>query len=144
MAGRRVPTACKAFNLLETALGRPKGMAAPSTPSSPSSPAAAAYRPRFTPYEVAWRYQKVLLEHIGRQRKAGTPVEDALLLVQHPSVYTLGRGATVDNLKFVPNTDTDTDQASPRVYRIERGGEVTWHGPGQVSHQLCGCRVSSL
>ena len=119
-------------------------MAAPSSASSPAAAAApSAYRPRLTPYEVAWRYQKVLLEHIGRQRKAGTPVEDALLLVQHPSVYTLGRGATVDNLKFVPNTDADTDQASPRVYRIERGGEVTWHGPGQVSHQLFGCRVSS-
>ena len=79
-------------------------------------------------YQDAWRYQKVLLEHIGRQRKIGAPVDDAMLLFQHPSVYTLGRGATVNNLKFDP-----TIQHSPhQVHRIERGGEVTWHGPGQI------------
>lgn len=125
MARPRV--ACKVFNLLEAKLA-----------------AASSSAPRLTPYDDAWRYQKLLLEHIGRQRKVGQPVEDAMLLVQHPSVYTLGRGATVDNLKFVPRTDdADGDDGgdaarAPLVYRIERGGEVTWHGPGQV------CTVSSI
>ncbi len=54
-------------------------------------------------------------------------VENCLLLVQHPSVYTLGRGASLNNLKFQPETNS-----AHMTIRIERGGEVTWHGPGQV------------
>ena len=84
---------------------------------------------QFIDYQTIWRYQKALLEHIGQARKAGHPVDDVLIVVQHPSVYTLGRGATVNNLKFVPNNAMDSPN---KVHRIERGGEVTWHGPGQV------------
>lgn len=51
---------------------------------------------------------------------------DVLLLLQHPPVYTLGTGSTTDNLKFDPQT-----HHIPLV-RTERGGEVTYHGPGQV------------
>ena len=96
---------------------------------------------QFIDYQTIWRYQKALLEHIGQARKAGQPVDDVLLVVQHPSVYTLGRGATVNNLKFVPNNAID----SPcKVHRIERGGEVTWHGPGQVRTTLLPCCWKSL
>eukprot|EP00798_Chlamydomonas_sp_ICE-L_P002531 gene2531-5482_t len=53
-------------------------------------------------------------------------VIDALFILQHPPVYTLGIGSTKDNLLFDPST-------SPiPVYRTERGGEVTYHGPGQL------------
>lgn len=55
-----------------------------------------------TDYQQAWRYQKVLTEHTGKQRKAGIMITDSMLIVQHHSVYTLGRGATLDNLKFNP------------------------------------------
>jgi hypothetical protein len=41
---------------------------------------------RLLDYEQAWRYQKVLCEHIGKQRKAGQPAEDSLIILQHPSV----------------------------------------------------------
>jgi lipoyl(octanoyl) transferase len=56
---------------------------------------------------------------------------DALLLLEHPPVYTLGRGATEANVKF------DYEPSRPEtckyeVHRVERGGEVTYHGPGQV------------
>ena len=86
--------------------------------------------PGLTEYDVAWRYQRVLLEHSCRQQKQGKAVPDALLLVEHPRVFTLGRGATTENLKFSPSSSSSL--SSPRVVRVERGGEVTWHGPGQM------------
>ncbi len=49
-----------------------------------------------------------------------------LLLVEHPPVYTLGQGATLDFLKFDPTT------SEFELHRIERGGEVTYHCPGQL------------
>jgi len=51
---------------------------------------------------------------------------DAFILLQHKPVYTLGRGSTLANLKF------DPENTSHELYRTERGGEVTYHGPGQV------------
>lgn len=79
-------------------------------------------------YAQVWAYQKVLMEQCWRRKKVDPDsTEDALILVEHQSVYTLGRGATVSNLKFDPK-----DATSPAVYRIERGGEVTWHGEGQL------------
>jgi lipoyl(octanoyl) transferase len=49
-----------------------------------------------------------------------------LLLLEHPPVYTLGQGSRLDFLKF------DPDCAPYELYRIERGGEVTYHCPGQL------------
>ena len=43
-------------------------------------------------------------------------------------MYTLGRGSTLDNLKFDPSDPA----CQHEVRRTERGGEVTWHGPGQL------------
>jgi lipoyl(octanoyl) transferase len=48
------------------------------------------------------------------------------MLLEHPPVYTLGQGATVQFLKFDPN------QGDREVHRVERGGEVTYHCPGQL------------
>jgi hypothetical protein len=56
------------------------------------------------------------------KKKLGEAASDALLMIQHSSVYTLGRGGTVDNLKFAPNTP----DSPHKVFRVERGGEVTW------------------
>ena len=80
-----------------------------------------------TPYEDAWKYQKVLSEHIHSSKKSGSPSPCALVIVEHPRVFTLGRGGSVDNLLFNPG-----DVNKPDVIRVERGGEITWHGPGQI------------
>ncbi|CAM9406538.1 unnamed protein product [Chrysoparadoxa australica] len=53
---------------------------------------------------------------------------DALILLEHNSVYTLGRGSTEANIKF----DHTSPECPHEVVRVERGGEVTWHGPGQL------------
>lgn len=74
------------------------------------------------PYNRAWLYQKQLLQ----QRLNNANLTDILVIAEHNPVYTLGTGATLDNLKFDPKTFTG------ELYRIERGGEVTYHCPGQI------------
>lgn len=71
----------------------------------------------------AWTWQKEL---VAASCSRVAPGEDTVLLLQHPPVYTLGAGSTTDHLKF--------DPASPPhpLHRTERGGEVTYHGPGQL------------
>ena len=56
------------------------------------------------------------------QRQAGT-IPDTLILVEHPDVITMGRSARPDNI---------VDPGSFPVFAIERGGDVTYHGPGQL------------
>ncbi len=53
-------------------------------------------------------------------------LHDVLILLEHPPVYTLGQGASLDFLKF------DIDKNDFEIYRVERGGEVTYHCPGQL------------
>ena len=73
-------------------------------------------------YQTAWDYQRSLVA----ERIADPTLEDVLLLLEHPSVYTLGTGSTQDFLKFDPQDTTY------EIHRIERGGEVTYHCPGQL------------
>ncbi len=60
------------------------------------------------------------------QRCTNPDLDDVLLLQQHPAVYTLGRGSSLEFLKF------DPAQPPPEIHRIGRGGEVTYHCPGQL------------
>lgn len=55
---------------------------------------------------------------------------DTLILLQHPPVYTMGTGSSEDYLNF------ELKNAPFDVYRTERGGEVTYHGPGQVKKTI--------
>lgn len=80
------------------------------------------YRLGQMPYETAWHWQKQLLT---ASREDPTQ-PDTLLLLEHPAVYTLGQGADDRFLKFTPQPHL------PPVLRIERGGEVTYHCPGQL------------
>lgn len=73
-------------------------------------------------YQTAWDYQRSLVA----ERIADPTLEDVLLLLEHPPVYTLGTGSTQDFLKFDPQDTTY------EIHRIERGGEVTYHCPGQL------------
>lgn len=74
------------------------------------------------PYLIAWQWQKDLVE--ARKQDASLP--DVLLLVEHPPVYTLGQGSSLEFLKF------ELDTPGIECHRIERGGEVTYHAPGQI------------
>ena len=61
-------------------------------------------------------------------RKAGT-IPDTLILLDHPHVYTLGRNANRENLLFSPERLKKLDA---EVFETDRGGDVTYHGPGQL------------
>lgn len=80
------------------------------------------YQTGLVPYQTAWNWQKKLVA----QRRQYPLLPDVLLLLEHPPVYTLGQGASLDFLKFDPAETGD------EVLRIERGGEVTYHCPGQL------------
>ncbi|AZB73643.1 lipoyl(octanoyl) transferase LipB [Synechococcus elongatus] len=73
-------------------------------------------------YAQVWAWQRQLQDN--RRQDPDRP--DVVLLLEHPAVYTLGRGASLEHLKF------DPQQAPAPLHRIERGGEVTYHAPGQL------------
>lgn len=80
------------------------------------------YEPGLVSYADALLWQRSLLS--ARCSQPG--LDDVLLLLEHPPIYTLGQGATLDFLKF------DPDASDVEVCRVERGGEVTYHCPGQI------------
>lgn len=80
------------------------------------------YKPGTVPYRTAWEWQRSLLQH----RINDPQGEDVLILLEHPPVYTLGQGANPEFLKF------DLHKNLYDVHRVERGGEVTYHCPGQL------------
>lgn len=68
-------------------------------------------------YEQAWAYQRDVLERRAQER-----IPDTLLLLEHPSVYTAGRRTEAAE-RPVDGTP---------VIDVDRGGKITWHGPGQL------------
>jgi lipoyl(octanoyl) transferase len=74
-------------------------------------------RPGLVPYEPTWR----AMQEFTSSRDAST--EDELWLVQHPPVYTLGQAGKPEHLLQATEI--------PMV-KIDRGGQITYHGPGQV------------
>src|ERR1700749_2632984 len=76
------------------------------------------------PYQTALRLQRTLLQ----MRKADR-IENTLLLLEHPPVITLGRNARLDNVLASPEF---LAQRGVELFDIDRGGDVTFHGPGQL------------
>lgn len=77
------------------------------------------------PYAQALEYQR----DVARKRIAGAIAEDVLLLVEHPPVVTLGRSAKEQHLLASPEL---LAHRGVELYEVERGGDVTFHGPGQL------------
>ncbi len=80
------------------------------------------HRCGLVPYGQAWAWQRQQV----RDRRQDPTLPDCLLLLEHPPVYTLGQGADPTLVKFTPGP------GDPPVERVERGGEVTYHCPGQL------------
>ena len=75
------------------------------------------------PYVDAWRMQEAVATRV---RDGGA---ERLLLLEHDPVYTIGRRGTTDHLLVGPEI---LRAAGTSVYRVDRGGDITYHGPGQV------------
>ncbi|MBK6915749.1 MAG: lipoyl(octanoyl) transferase LipB [Ignavibacteriales bacterium] len=75
-------------------------------------------------YQEAWELQKKILE-LRYQNK----IPDVLLLLEHPNTYTLGKVADKKNLLSDPDFLKENNIS---VYEIDRGGDITFHGPGQI------------
>ena len=75
-------------------------------------------------YEAIWELQ----EELARQRREGR-IGDRLLLVEHRPVYTIGRGGDEGNLLATPER---LRALGAEFHRIDRGGDITFHGPGQL------------
>jgi lipoyl(octanoyl) transferase len=88
-------------------------------------------------YKETWDYQAEIFNKIVESKKPGTiaaePVRKilpgTLIFVEHPHVYTLGKSGSQDNLllDFIQLKAKDAS-----FYRIDRGGDITYHGPGQI------------
>ena len=76
------------------------------------------------PYRIAWARQRALVA----ERDADEAL-DTLLLVEHEPVLTLGRHAAEEHVLASP---AELSRRGIEVVRVERGGEVTYHGPGQL------------
>ncbi|MDD5082276.1 MAG: lipoyl(octanoyl) transferase LipB [Dehalococcoidales bacterium] len=88
-------------------------------------------------YQQALTIQEKLLD----LRKSGA-ITDALLLLQHPSVFTIGRSGTEENI--IVSGDTLVQEGIP-VFRASRGGDITYHGPGQlVGYPILNLRENHL
>lgn len=75
------------------------------------------------PYVKGWRLQ----EAVATRVRAGGP--DRVLLLEHDPVYTIGRRGTTSNLVASPS---ELRARGASVYRVDRGGDITYHGPGQL------------
>jgi len=71
-------------------------------------------------YKAVWDLQKEM-----QQQRINGNIEDTLILVEHDPVYTLGKNANEDHL--LQSRDESVD-----IFNIERGGDITFHGPGQL------------
>lgn len=75
-------------------------------------------------YQEAWDMQKELVREIDRERSG-----DTLLLLEHPPTYTIGSDRHPEHLLLTPQ---QLEQRGISVFQIDRGGDITYHGPGQL------------
>lgn len=88
-------------------------------------------------YKSAWDYQEKLFSAIITQKLTNRelteekkiPTSNYLLFVEHPHVYTLGKSGNEKNL-LINEKELQSKQAN--YYKINRGGDITYHGPGQL------------
>jgi lipoyl(octanoyl) transferase len=89
-----------------------------------AEPAWLAVPPGPVPYAAA--YQAM---HDLAARRAAGEIPDALLLVEHPPVYTAGRRTDPSHLRVARS---DIERRGAELHDVDRGGSVTFHGPGQL------------
>ena len=86
-------------------------------------------------YKETWDYQEQLFKETldlkirNRREEKDDPTTNYLLFVEHPHVYTLGKSGEETNLLI---SEEQLQKKNATYYKINRGGDITYHGPGQV------------
>ena len=86
-------------------------------------------------YKETWDYQESLFEeivelkHKNRAENTEVPTPNYFLFVEHPHVYTLGKSGHIENLLI---DEAALAKKGASFYKINRGGDITYHGPGQI------------
>lgn len=86
-------------------------------------------------YKETWAYQEELFKNIvdlkiqNRNATSPIPTPNFFLYVTHPHVYTLGKSGDFSNLLL---SEKQLNEKGASFYKINRGGDITYHGPGQI------------
>ncbi len=80
-------------------------------------------------FKEAWDIQESILKSIIEDKKRNKETNSHLLFCQHPHVYTLGKSGKKEHLLL---GDADLKLKNADFYKINRGGDITYHGPGQL------------
>ena len=86
-------------------------------------------------YKETWEFQEVLFKKIvdlkvkNRREQTAFSTPNHLLFVSHPHVYTLGKSGDLSNLLI---SNQELQAKGVHFYKINRGGDITYHGPGQI------------
>lgn len=86
-------------------------------------------------YKETWDYQSELLQEIvavkidNRRNEQQNKTKNHFLFVEHPHVYTLGKSGDSSNLLL---NEEQLKEKGATFYKINRGGDITYHGPGQI------------
>lgn len=86
-------------------------------------------------YKETWEYQEELFKDIvdlkikNRREELELETPNYLLFVEHPHVYTLGKSGDFENLLL---NEKQLEAKGATFYKINRGGDITYHGPGQI------------
>ncbi|MDB9736172.1 lipoyl(octanoyl) transferase LipB [Polaribacter sp.] len=86
-------------------------------------------------YKETWEYQTSLLQEIvavkidNRRNDGDKKTDNHFLFVEHPHVYTLGKSGDFSNLLL---NEKQLEEKEATFYKINRGGDITYHGPGQI------------
>ncbi|MEJ4089414.1 lipoyl(octanoyl) transferase LipB [Galbibacter orientalis] len=86
-------------------------------------------------YKETWDYQESIFKDIldikikNRRENTELPTPNYFLFVEHPHVFTLGKSGDMTNLLL---NETQLKEKGASFYKINRGGDITYHGPGQI------------
>ena len=86
-------------------------------------------------FKETWDYQEAVFKSIldtkikNRRENAGLETSNYFFFVEHPHVYTLGKSGDLSNLLL---SEAQLAEKGATFYKINRGGDITYHGPGQI------------
>jgi len=86
-------------------------------------------------YKETWDYQELLFQKTvdlkikNRREASNLETPNHFLFVEHPHVFTLGKSGDINNLLV---NEAELSKKDAKFYKINRGGDITYHGPGQI------------